>query len=211
MVTHQVVENTKTNEPTVSVDYEQITPYIHDISTILVAICACMFGVALRKGLKVVKSLEKKIESSYESPDKYFLDYNQEFKIRVKIVLEQILANLKCDSVTLGIMHNGKFSESGWSFSRVTFEIEALSKNMGSNLTRVNSQTVSQWLDDSRQWYRVQNYWARNLYFGNTIVGVLLVNKFSEGNTDNLESTLNEVENDVNNLTELMKSNIKTP
>lgn len=140
-----------------------------------------LFAVSARRFIKMAKFLDKSfnIKANLKA-----LDKNQDAKNQLNSLLIAIRAITKADYACLGILHNGKVTEWGYSFSQVTWELENFSEGLQPINAKLKDYPVNTWLIPKEGWQHIKHYNCYPIYFGTVQIGILLLSEFDRDPVD---------------------------
>lgn len=197
----------KIEQPSNPISMPPVDPEVISLGMDVAVLLAIAFAVYARDNLK--KAVAK--ISAEQFANKFPLDKNHQAKLKLIGLLTALRTVAESDHASLGILHNGSFSEWGYSFSKVTWEIETKDKNLVSLLPRLKETPVSYWIAKVKGWSHVGNYLVYPIFIGSTQIAVIALACFDEAcsppapeNTSKITNQIAEVllENFINKSTE---------
>jgi hypothetical protein len=204
--------------PPVDLGLDGLRQYTLDFVAEAALLVAAASLLVIRRNIK--KQL-RAISQILNPTEKLAIDLGQDHKIRLTILLEDILQELGANNVALGILYNGQISEWGYSFSKVTFELEAHSPRFAPISRELNKFPINTWLpkanpgypgqpEDTKEnpcqprWQYTEDYWWFPVVMGNVTVAVLVANCYDHQCNQRLSENLKGIQGEM----ELIKSTL---
>jgi hypothetical protein len=125
---------------------------------------------ARQKIYKALEAIKKKVETGLP------LDQNQPLKTHLSELLAGLRTVTNTNYACLGIMHNGQFTEWGYSFSRVTWEIETKSPGLLPITPELKDVCINNWIQPEPRWFHYENFLCYPIKINQNIqVGIIIL------------------------------------
>jgi hypothetical protein len=138
----------------------------------LVLVAALFLALARQKLMSTLRSF--KVESQSKTP----LDKNQHTKMHIHGNLTALRTVTDSDYACLGLLHNGSFTEWGYSFSSVTWELESTNSGLQPLIPKLKECTITNWLSTSETWFSTGDYVCFPIKLGSTQIGIIALSSF---------------------------------
>jgi hypothetical protein len=158
---------TAPSEPGIQIPHIQAPDISVDLAGLVIDMFLLLFAVGLTMARNKIGATLKSIEGSIHNPT--IFDSKQKVKAELAGLLNSLRIISGSDYACLGIMHNGQFSEWGYSFSKVTWEIESHAEELVSTLADLRQITVNNFMTDQKNWYTYGKYLCYPIGIGDNI------------------------------------------